>query len=177
MRRPAPGKYVTVPTAGEPFRAFVPTPLPPKPAPGAGERPGERRLPTPAPFAPPMRRPTPPPLSSTPHTLSGDRLDPSHPSDSGPPSSPPSERFGPLSSPLSRRRPHGCLWRVTRWIEDKHGAFLVSRLILVTGIKLRSFEATTPDNPDEVRTVERALRTLLSPEELNEVSKLLWERA
>lgn len=31
MRRPAPGKYVTVPTAGEPFRAFVPTPLPPKP--------------------------------------------------------------------------------------------------------------------------------------------------
>jgi Fic family protein len=31
MRRPPPGKYVTVSTAGEPFRAFVPTPLPPKP--------------------------------------------------------------------------------------------------------------------------------------------------
>ena len=31
MRRPSPGKYVTVSTAGEPFRAFVPAPLPPKP--------------------------------------------------------------------------------------------------------------------------------------------------
>jgi Fic family protein len=31
MRRPPPGKYITVSTAGEPFRAFVPTPLPPKP--------------------------------------------------------------------------------------------------------------------------------------------------
>lgn len=31
MRRPPPGKYVTVSTAGEPFRAFVPAPLPPKP--------------------------------------------------------------------------------------------------------------------------------------------------
>ncbi|HZF55937.1 MAG TPA: hypothetical protein VE093_45290 [Polyangiaceae bacterium] len=81
-----------------------------------------------------------------------------------------------MSSPLSRRRPHGCLWRVTRWIEERHGAFFVSRLIIATGIKLRSFEATTPDNPDEVRAVERALRSLLSPDELNEVSKLLWER-
>ena len=31
MRRASPGKYVTVSTAGEPFRAFVPAPLPPKP--------------------------------------------------------------------------------------------------------------------------------------------------
>lgn len=31
MRRPPPGKYITVSTAGEPFRAFVPVPLPPKP--------------------------------------------------------------------------------------------------------------------------------------------------
>jgi Fic family protein len=32
MHRPAPGRYVTVTTAGEPFRAFVPAPLPPEPA-------------------------------------------------------------------------------------------------------------------------------------------------
>ena len=31
MRRPAPGRYVTVSTAGEPFQAFVPDPLPPQP--------------------------------------------------------------------------------------------------------------------------------------------------
>ena len=31
MRRPSPGRYVTVSTAGERFRAFVPAPLPPKP--------------------------------------------------------------------------------------------------------------------------------------------------
>lgn len=31
MLRPAPGRYVTVTTAGEPFRAFVPAPLPPQP--------------------------------------------------------------------------------------------------------------------------------------------------
>lgn len=31
MRRPSPGHYVTVSTSGEPFRAFVPAPLPPKP--------------------------------------------------------------------------------------------------------------------------------------------------
>lgn len=32
MRRQPPGRTVTVSTAGEPFRAFVPAPLPPKPA-------------------------------------------------------------------------------------------------------------------------------------------------
>lgn len=32
MRRPTPGKYVTVSTASEPFKAFVPAPLPPEPA-------------------------------------------------------------------------------------------------------------------------------------------------
>jgi Fic family protein len=31
MHRPAPGRYVTVTTAGEPFQAFVPAPLPPEP--------------------------------------------------------------------------------------------------------------------------------------------------
>ncbi|HQR54221.1 MAG TPA: hypothetical protein PLZ79_13215 [Burkholderiales bacterium] len=31
MHRPTPGKYVTVSTAGEPFEAFVPAPLPPDP--------------------------------------------------------------------------------------------------------------------------------------------------
>jgi Fic family protein len=32
MNRSAPGRYVRVPAAGEPFRAFVPAPLPPDPA-------------------------------------------------------------------------------------------------------------------------------------------------
>ena len=32
MHRPTPGKYVTVSTASEPFKAFVPAPLPPEPA-------------------------------------------------------------------------------------------------------------------------------------------------
>lgn len=32
MRRPAPGRYVKVTTASEPFQAFVPAPLPPDPA-------------------------------------------------------------------------------------------------------------------------------------------------
>ena len=31
MHRPAPGRYVTVSTVGEPFQAFVPAPLPPEP--------------------------------------------------------------------------------------------------------------------------------------------------
>jgi Fic family protein len=31
VHRPAPGRYVTVTTAGEPFQAFVPLPLPPEP--------------------------------------------------------------------------------------------------------------------------------------------------
>lgn len=31
MNRPDPGRYVTLTTAGEPFRAFVPVPLPPEP--------------------------------------------------------------------------------------------------------------------------------------------------
>ncbi len=31
MHRPAPGRYVTVATTGEPFQAFVPAPLPPQP--------------------------------------------------------------------------------------------------------------------------------------------------
>src|SRR3954465_13865169 len=31
MRRPVSGRYITVATAGEPFKAFVPAPLPPHP--------------------------------------------------------------------------------------------------------------------------------------------------
>ena len=31
MLRTPPGRYVAVPTAGEPFQAFVPAPLPPQP--------------------------------------------------------------------------------------------------------------------------------------------------
>jgi len=32
MHRPAPGRYVTVTTTGEPFQTFVPAPLPPQPS-------------------------------------------------------------------------------------------------------------------------------------------------
>jgi hypothetical protein len=92
------------------------------------------------------------------------------------PTPPMSDRTALMSGQLGRSRPQGCLWRVTRWLEARHGAFLISRLILMTGIKLRSFDASSPDNPEEVRALERALRTLLSPSELNEIAPLLWER-
>jgi hypothetical protein len=77
---------------------------------------------------------------------------------------------------IGRSRPQGCLWRVTRWLEARHGAFMISRLILMTGLKLRDYDAASADNPDEVRSLERALRALLTPEELIEVEPLLRER-
>jgi hypothetical protein len=100
----------------------------------------------------------PPPISDRSHTA------------------PMSDRSAPPSMQIGRPRPQGCLWRVTRWLEARHGAFMISRLILMTGIKLRDFDAASPDNPDDVRALERALRTLLTPDELNEIEPLLWAR-
>lgn len=89
-----------------------------------------------------------------------------------------SDRAGAFG-PTSRRAPttQGVLFRVTKALEAHHGAFFISRLILMTGIKLRDFDASTPDDPLLVSKLSGALRALLSESDFDEIQTILRERA
>ncbi|MDC3959624.1 hypothetical protein [Polyangium jinanense] len=85
------------------------------------------------------------------------------------PSSPPG---GPVSSGAPRRSLGG-IAAVVRQLDRKHGAFFISRLILMTGINLRTYDAATPDDPHAVAKLARALRSLVPATELDGLLQLL----
>jgi hypothetical protein len=59
----------------------------------------------------------------------------------------------------------GCVFRIVRWMDANKGAFLISRLILQTGIKLRTFHPDSPDDPRVLAKLWPAVDALLTPEE------------
>ncbi len=58
---------------------------------------------------------------------------------------------------------HGRTYRVVAWLDQHQGAFAISRLIMMTGLKLRSFTDASPDDPAVLVKLETALRSMLSP--------------
>ena len=58
---------------------------------------------------------------------------------------------------------HGRTYRVVAWLDKHQGAFAISRLIMMTGLKLRSFTDASPDDPAVLVKLETALRSMLSP--------------
>ncbi|MDI1450934.1 hypothetical protein [Polyangium sp. 6x1] len=79
---------------------------------------------------------------------------------------------GPASS-AAPRRSLGGIAAVVRQLDRKHGAFFISRLILMTGINLRTYDAATPDDPHAVTKVARALRSLVPATELDGLLQFL----
>jgi hypothetical protein len=120
-------------------------------------------------------------FDAVPISVRGERLPSpaSGPSSRLGPSSGPAPSSGPSSTPASGqpssgvRRTKGGIYQAVRLLDQKHGSFFISRLILVTGVNLRSFDSSTVDDPVVADKLIKALRPLLSPAELDGLMPLL----
>lgn len=65
--------------------------------------------------------------------------------------------------------------RITSYVEKRKLGFGVARLIMMSGINVRSIGPNDPDPPEALRRLERALPQLLSAQELEELQELLSE--
>ncbi|AKJ05990.1 hypothetical protein ATI61_110263 [Archangium gephyra] len=65
--------------------------------------------------------------------------------------------------------------RITAYVEKHKLGFGVARLIMMSGVNVRSIGPNDPDPPDALRRLEQALPQLLSAQELSELQQLLSE--
>ncbi len=65
--------------------------------------------------------------------------------------------------------------RITTYVEKRKLGFGVARLIMLSGVNVRSFGPNDPDPPDALRRLERVLPQLLSDQELQELHQILSE--
>ncbi|MFE8596514.1 hypothetical protein KYC5002_13690 [Archangium violaceum] len=65
--------------------------------------------------------------------------------------------------------------RITAFVEKRKLGFGVARLIMMSGVNVRSIGPNDPDPPDALRRLEQALPQLLSAQELSELQQLLSE--
>jgi hypothetical protein len=65
--------------------------------------------------------------------------------------------------------------RITSFVEKHKLGFGVARLIMMSGVNVRSYGPNDPDPPDALRRLEQALPQLLSVQELLELQNLLSE--
>jgi hypothetical protein len=65
--------------------------------------------------------------------------------------------------------------RITAYVEKRKLGFGVARLIMMSGVNVRSIGPNDPDPPDDLRRLEQALPQLLSAQELSELQQLLSE--
>lgn len=65
--------------------------------------------------------------------------------------------------------------RITSFVEKRKLGFGVARLIMMSGVNVRSFGPNDPDPPDALRRLEQALPQLLTAQELKELQGLLLE--
>ncbi len=64
---------------------------------------------------------------------------------------------------------------ITSYVEKRKSGFGVARLIMMSGVNVRSFGPQDPESPDALERVKQALTQLLSPQELKELVRLLAE--
>jgi hypothetical protein len=65
--------------------------------------------------------------------------------------------------------------RITQFVEKHKLGIGVARLIMMSGVNVRSFGPNDPDPPDALRRLEQALPQVLSAQELRELQKILSE--
>ena len=62
---------------------------------------------------------------------------------------------------------------ITTFVEKRKLGFGVARLLMMSGVDLRSFSEKDPDPPAQLDRVRRALPAILTPQELQELERLL----
>jgi hypothetical protein len=67
--------------------------------------------------------------------------------------------------------------RITSFVEKRRLGFGVARLIMMSGVNVRSFGPNDPDPPDALQRLEQVLPQILSAPELQELTQLLSEAA
>jgi hypothetical protein len=70
----------------------------------------------------------------------------------------------------------GGIARMVRWLDGQNAAFAVARLIMMTGIKVRSFDDQSADDPATMKKLEASLRVVLAPNDLEAALKQLHGR-
>ena len=65
--------------------------------------------------------------------------------------------------------------RITSYVEKRKLGFGVARLIMMSGVNVRSIGPNDPDPPDALLRLEQALPQLLSAQELEELQELVSE--
>ena len=67
----------------------------------------------------------------------------------------------------------GTIHRIVKLVELRKSPFAVSRLIMMTGIPVRQYDASAEDDPAAMVKIEKALRELLTADELAELDQEL----
>ena len=65
--------------------------------------------------------------------------------------------------------------QITTFVEKRKLGFGVARLLMMSGVDLRSFTEHDPDPPAQLERVWKALPTILTPQELQDLERLLNE--
>lgn len=68
------------------------------------------------------------------------------------------------------------IYQLVQLIELRHTSFAVSRLIMLSGVKVRKYTQDSVDDPQDLARVERAARTLLSEPEHASLDAVLRSR-
>jgi hypothetical protein len=66
--------------------------------------------------------------------------------------------------------------RIVQYLQQRHSSLMVSRLMMLTGLRLRAFTANTPDDPAVLQRLRAALSHLVQGEELAELQSLFRDR-
>ena len=67
------------------------------------------------------------------------------------------------------------IFLITQYIEKRKSGFGVARLMMMSGVNVRSYTSQAPEQPEPLARVQQALPDLLSGQELQELERFLSE--
>lgn len=67
------------------------------------------------------------------------------------------------------------IFLITQYIEKRKTGFGVARLMMMSGVNVRSYGSQDPEPPESLARVHQALHDLLSMQELQELERFLSE--
>lgn len=65
------------------------------------------------------------------------------------------------------------IYRIVAFVEARLTPFAVSRLIMLSGVSVRKYGRVSVDDPQDLRKVRVALRSLLNARDLGEIEEML----
>ena len=83
----------------------------------------------------------------------------------------------PVRTPGNLSSVRGTIYRMIKLVEQLKSPFAVSRLIMMTGIPVRQFDATAEDDPVALVKIEKALRELLTADELADLDQQMRQKS